>query len=534
MKKISRIFCLILAVCMLLSMAACGGKDDGTGTANSGGTKTEEQSGGQKTESGGEAQIGKTDIVFANASDINSADPANVSDSTSLTLCKHIYCTLLNLDNEGNVGPGLAESYDIVGDDEYVFHLNEKACFADGTPITAQDVVFTYERARNCAQSKSLLSRLDSITADNEHQVTIKLTEPYALFIYIVANGRLSILSEKAVTAAGDAYGDIDNILSSGAYTMTEWAANDHYKLERNENYWGEMPVTTSITMRVVPEGTARSIMLETGEVDLVYIVDPADVSVLGENKEVTLYRGLSNSVEVIGFNLQNEYLSDIRVRQAISMVINKQEIVDVVQEGNAVVANSILNKNIPGWSEDVHDQPYDIEKAKELMKEAGYENGFTIHHYFFNNTRNRIAQMLQAMLAEINIDLDICAVEGSALFDYLDNGKHDSYDISSGNSNFDCNYTFYNSFHSDNIGASNYIFLNDPDMDKKIEDAARIIDDGEREAAYIELQQEIMDEAYVVPLYYPISTSGARADLKGFAQAANGIYWLGNCYYEK
>ena len=517
MEKINKWLCLLLALCMVMSMLVGCGE-----------TKTDTK------EESKEPSIGKTDIVFANASDIASIDPHKVSDNTSITMLKHVYCTLLDLDNEGNLIPDLAESYEWASDTEVVFKLKENATFADGTPIKASDVKFSLERAKNMAKVKSLVVKLDSVTVDNDYQVTLKLTEPYAVFIYMLANSRLSILSEAAVTAAGDAYGDVDNVVASGAYIMSEWAANDHYTLTRNDNYWGELPVTTSITCRVVPEGTARSIMLETGEVDLVYSVDATTISSLEGNSDVTLVQGLASSVEVIGFNLNNEALQDERVRQAISMAINKQQIIDVVQQGNAIAANSILNKTIPGWSEDVADLPYDVEKAKELMKEAGYyDEGITVKHYFFNATRNRIAQMIQAMLAEINVTVDICSVEGSALLERIGQGEHDTYDISSGNTNFNADTTFYNMFHSDNIGSSNYIFLNDPDMDERIESIARIIDDDERNAAYKELQQDIMDTAYVLPLYYPISTVGIRSDLKGFEIAASGCYDLCNLYYE-
>ncbi len=544
MKKFSKLLCLVLAMCMVFSMmAACGAtkteepkkEETKTEEPKKEETKKEEPKEEDKKEESAAPAVGKTDIVFANASDIASIDPHKVSDNTSITMLKHVYCTLLDLDNEGNLIPDLAESYKWTSDTEVVFKLNEKAIFADGTPITANDVKFSLERAKDMAKVKSLVVKLDSVTVDNDHQVTVKLTEPYAVFIYMLANSRLSILSEAAVTAAGDAYGDVDNVVASGAYSMAEWAANDHYTLKRNDNYWGEMPVTTSITCRVVPEGNARAIMLETGEVDLVYSVDATTISSLEGNPDIELVQGLASSVEVIGFNLENEALQDERVRQAISMAINKDEIIAVVQQGNAIAANSILNKTIPGWSEDVKDLPYDVEKAKELMKDAGYyDQGITISHYFFNATRNRIAQMIQAMLAEINVTVDICAVEGSALFDCLGNGDHDTYDISSGNTNFNADTTFYNMFHSDNIGSSNYIGLNDPEMDERIESIARIIDDAERNAAYKELQQDIMDTAYVVPLYYQISTVGINSELKGFEIAASGCYDLCNLYYEK
>ena len=128
--------------------------------------------------------------------------------------------------------------------------------------MTAQDVKFSLDRAKGMPKTKSNTSKIEEVTVNGDHEVTIKLTEPYAAFKTIVTQHNLSILSEKAVTEAGDSYGDVDNLLGSGPFKVTEWVPNDHYTLVRNDNYWGEMPIATSITCRVIPEEVpARSLL---------------------------------------------------------------------------------------------------------------------------------------------------------------------------------------------------------------------------------------------------------------------------------
>ena len=394
----ARSMAALMGAAMVLT--ACGGGNTTAPTtgASSGG---ETQTASESAESG---KITKTDIVVGQASDIVTLDPAGQQDTTSGVLMKHAYSTLLDVDNEGKVVPDLAESYEMKSDTEYVFKLREDACFWDGTPVTAQDVKFSLDRAKGMPKTKSNTSKIEEVTVNGDHEVTIKLTEPYAAFKTIVTQHNLSILSEKAVTEAGDSYGDVDNLLGSGPFKVTEWVPNDHYTLVRNDNYWGEMPIATSITCRVIPEGSARTIALEAGEIDVVWSVDPTDCANVESNPDVKLLSQPSTGIDYVGMNTQKEKFSDKRVRQAINYALDKQAFVDTIIEGRGLVANSYINAAIPGWTDEVEAYPYDPEKAKELLAEAGYPDGFECSIFVNGDLRTRSAQILQAQLADVGI----------------------------------------------------------------------------------------------------------------------------------
>lgn len=538
MKK-TKLLSLALTGAMVLSLAACGSSDNGTAGTTAAAAGTEAAAGGETSAAAAGAEstgnIGRTDIVFAMSGDIVALDPAGQQDTTSSVILKHIYSTLLDTDNDGNLVPDLAESWEMSEDGtSFTYHLREDACFSDGTPVTAQDVKFTYDRAKEMPKTKSNTSKIKEVVVDNDHQVTIYLTEQYAPFKTIVTNSNLSIVSEAAVTAAGDSYGDVDNILGSGPFVCTEWTPNDHYTLVRNENYWGEMPITTTITCRVIPEGSARTIALETGEVDLVWSVDAIDCANVEANSDLLLLSQPSSSIEYVGMNTTKEIFADKRVRQAINYALDKQAFVDTIIEGRGQVANSYINSAIPGYDPEQECYPYDPEMAKQLLAEAGYPDGFDCKIYVNGDVRTRSAQVLQAQLAEVGINVEIFTYEWGALLDSLNAGEHEMFLLGWSNSSFDADSSTYQLFHSSNHGATgNRAFLTDATIDELIEEAAKEMDDSKRNELYKEIQTTLKDLAPWVPLYYRDDNVGIRADLKGFELHKGANHYLGNCHYE-
>ncbi len=529
-----------LAGAMVLGLTACGNSNstDTTTAAAAAGTEAAgTEAAGKETTAAAEStgNIGKTDIVFAMQGDIVALDPANQQDTTSSVILKHIYSTLLDTDDDGNLVPDLAESWEMAEDGtSFTYHLREDACFSDGTPVTAQDVKFTYDRAKEMPKTKSNTSKIQEVVVDNDHQVTIKLTEKYAPFKTIVTSSNLSIVSEAAVTAAGDAYGDVNNILGSGPFVCTEWTPNDHYVLTRNENYWDEMPIATTITCRVIPEGSARTIALETGEVDLVWNVDAIDCVNVEANQDLKLLSQPSSSIEYVGMNTTKEIFADQRVRQAINYALDKEVFVDTIIEGRGQIANSYINSAIPGYDPDQEGYPYDPEKAKELLVEAGYPDGFDCKIYVNGDTRTRSAQVLQAQLAEIGINVEIFTYEWGALLDSLNAGEHEMFILGWSNSSFDADSSTYQLFHSSNHGATgNRAFLTDDKVDEMITAAAMEMDNDKRNEIYKELQTHLKELAPWVPLYYRNDNVGIRADLKGFSLNKGANHYLGNCHYE-
>ena len=504
----ARSMAALMGAAMVLT--ACGGGNTTAPTtgASSGG---ETQTASESAESG---KITKTDIVVGQASDIVTLDPAGQQDTTSGVLMKHAYSTLLDVDNEGKVVPDLAESYEMKSDTEYVFKLREDACFWDGTPVTAQDVKFSLDRAKGMPKTKSNTSKIEEVTVNGDHEVTIKLTEPYAAFKTIVTQHNLSILSEKAVTEAGDSYGDVDNLLGSGPFKVTEWVPNDHYTLVRNDNYWGEMPIATSITCRVIPEGSARTIALEAGEIDVVWSVDPTDCANVESNPDVKLLSQPSTGIDYVGMNTQKEKFSDKRVRQAINYALDKQTFVDTIIEGRGLVANSYINAAIPGWTDEVEAYPYDPEKAKQLFDEAMSEEGLDkltlTMHYSDTELMAQMSEFLQQSWPKLfgadRFELKLQAMPANQLSQVKRGWQTNpaSYELSwggwVGNDLAPWNaFKYWTSFYSN----KNEPFINE-EFDK-VFNAANFADDrfdeGVRLKEVAEMERLLIEPANVIPV---------------------------------
>lgn len=536
MRKTSMTKVAAATVAAAMMLTACGGGSSTTTTtaaaANNGGEAAATEA------ASGEGTITDTDIVIAMGADIVTMDPANQNDTTSSVFMNHAYNRLTKINDDGELIGDLATSWDIENDGiDYVFHLDENAKFSDGTPVTAEDVKFTYDRAKESAKTKSDVAAVSEVIVDDEHTVRIRLVSQYAPFLGKTTDTGLCILSKahvEEIESAGGVYGDIDTVLGSGPFIPTEWVQNDHYTLVRNENYWGEMPIATSIEVRVIPEGSARTIALEAGEVDIVWNVDAIDCVNVESNPDVTLLSQPSSSIEYIGMNTSKEKFSDVRVRQAINMAVNQQEFIDAIIEGRGTPANSYINSMIPGWTDEVSAWEYNVEKAKELLAEAGYPDGFDTTIYVNGDTRTRSATILQAQLAEVGINLEISTYEWGALLEILTAGDHEMFILGWSNGSFDADSSVYQLFHSDNWGATgNRAWLDDAEIDSMIEAAQVELDETKRLEIYKDIQIRLHELCPWVPLYYKDDSVGIRADLKGFRLHKGASHYAGNAHYE-
>lgn len=479
------------------------------------------------------ASAGRTDIVVAVSSDIQSMDPAAGVDSPSALLNKHIYNGLVKIDENKQVVSDLAESFEMVDDVTYKFRLKEGVLFHNGEELKASDVKFTLERCKTMPRAMSNAAAIDHVSVEGDYECTIHLSRPYPSLLYILNDTSMKILSEKAVTEAGDAYGEAP--VGTGPFKFKEWVPNDHWSLERFDDYFAGPAMASSITTRIIPEGSARCIALETGEVDVILNVDPTDADNIDANPDLELESHPAASVEYLAFNTQKEPLNDVRVRQAITYAINRQEFLDVIIEGRGEVATSFIAKTLPGWNEEVKPYPQDIEKAKALLAEAGYPDGLALKIYVSGDVRSRSAQIAQAQLKQIGVELDINVYEWGAFQDAINSGEHDLLILGWTNTTCDPEYSLAPLFHSKNCGAGgNRAFLKDEMLDALIDAASMETDESLRLSTYKEIQSYLNEICPWVPLYTKYDMVGRRKDLNGFEYNKNtAIHTLTNCHYE-
>lgn len=534
-----KVTAMVMAASMILAACSSGGQTAATTAATeapkSADTTTTAAAGTEASEAKKEEPkaAGRDAIIVAVSSDIKSMDPATGVDSPSAILNKHVYNGLTKIDENKKVVGDLAESFEMVDDVTYRFKLKEGVMFHNGEELKASDVKFTLERCKTMPKAMSNASAIESVSVEGDYDLTVHLNRPYPALLYILNDTSLKIVNEKAVTEAGEVYGE--NPVGTGPFKFKEWVPNDHWTLERFDGYFDGPAMASSITTKIIPEGSARCIALETNEVDLILSVDPVDAGNVESNPELVLESWPAPSVEYLAFNTQKEPLNDVRVRQAITYALNRQEFVDTIIEGRGEVATSFIAKTLPGWNEDVKPYPQDLEKAKALLAEAGYADGIDINIYVSGDVRNRSAQVVQAQLKEIGVNVDINVYEWGAFQDAINAGQHDMLILGWTNTTCDPDYSTTPLFHSKNCGASgNRAFLKDDKLDAMIDAASSETDDTKRMQGYKDIQAYLNEICPWVPLYYKHDMVGRRKDLAGFEfNKSTALHTLTNCHYE-
>ena len=447
-------------------------------------------------------------------------------------ILSQIYDTLMYMNPDGSHDPEprIAESYEISDDGlDYTFHLRNDVTFHNGTPLTAKDVKFSLELCKDSEYQGSMVTGLDSVETPDDYTVVCHLSNPYSPFMLGVC--QVNIASKDYYDSSADEFAT--NPVGSGPYKYTGRSKGSNITLEAYDGYYrGEAPIK-EVNFEVIPDQSTTAIALQTGEVNFATI-ESSTIAQLSANPNIEIAEVANSGFTYVSMNTEKEPFNDVKVRQAINYALDKQTFVDTIIEGRGLVANSYINAAIPGWTDEVEAYPYDPEKAKELLAEAGYPDGFECSIFVNGDLRTRSAQILQAQLADVGIKVDISTYEWGALLDTLNAGEHEMFLLGWSNTSFDPDGSTYQLFYSGNHGATgNRAFFSNDKVDELILSAQRESEESKRMELYKELQFVLHDESPWCPLYYKNDNVGVRADLKGFKLHKGAQHYLGNCHYE-
>lgn len=318
------------------------------------------------------------------------------------------------------------------------------------------------------------------------------------------------------------------NPVGSGPYKFVEWKQGDSVKLEAFDDYYAGAPATKYLQMKVIPEAAQRTIALETGEIDLAYDIIANDKDKVADNADLQLLEAPSLSCYYVTMNMNQKPFDDIRVREAINLAIDRQLLVDTIINGAGQVADAIIAPDVFGYSSPGAYE-YDPEKAKELLAEAGYADGFdTSICVNDNQERTEACQAIQAMLAEVGINCEVEVMEFGSFIDKTSAGDFDMGFMGWVTSTIDADYTYYSLEHSSQQGAAgNRSFLADPDVDKLVEEGRSNTDSAAREKIYADLAVKLKEINNNAPLYYSSILVGASNKVENFVVDPIGYHKL-------
>lgn len=416
----------------------------------------------------------------------------------------------------------LAESYEYVTPTELVMKLRPSAAFNDGVPFTAENVKHQIDWIRdpaNGAWSAGWLTPLERVEVVDEHTVKWVFKEPWAGFEGIMANVPGYALGMHALAKDADAYGKSPT--SSGAYVVEDYSPDNYLKLKRNPNWWfakasgnPDMPYFDGIHITNIPDPAVRLANLRAGTIDMLTL-DKSQFRQMSVDKNFNVYRQPVPSVVGLRFNTQKGVLQDKRIRQAISMAIDRQAIIAGTQFGLGRVASGMYPED--HWAHNPALEPvvYDPEGARALLAEAGYADGLTIRGYYVNTTAAQgMVEAIKTMLAQVGIDWQVDLLAPTAASARMESAD---YDLAQGGWQwiYDPHLAAFGSYHPQ--GGFNHGRSNNPKLIELIEKGRTEVDPEKRRAVYHQLEENVYNEYEDVFLFWEETAFAMSKKLRGY-----------------
>lgn len=516
-----KILSLVLVMLLILTcFAGCGG--------NSGSASPSEAP--QQGESQSQvAASGPKEMKMGLEADVASLDPRNASSTVTASVLAHMFNKLVKSDADMNIEPDLAKSYEQIDDLTWRFHLRDDVTFHDGSKFTSEDVVFTFDSLKDKDKKWRLSTDFSFMTATavDDYTVDISTETPYPGLLLRL--NYVMILPKAYVEKVGDEAFALSPV-GSGPYTFVDRAKDEYIVCQAYDNYFGGKPNIDKITFNVIPEVAARVAALEAGEVMMSAAIPSVEATRLSSSDNINIVNYPTSRVAFLNFNLLvDSPLKDIRVRQAINYAINRDKLIQGVLDGYANKIASLSCPEYDGYDANIKGYDYDLEKAKTLMAEAGYPDGFTIEGSYSQSTANAADVMLYLsdQLAQIGIKMELREQEANQQREMISAGTVSPlYMNAIGGPYANIDLIAKLVFSSN----ERYSTIADPEFDALREKAASALDKTERDQLNSQLQQMQIDKAYSAVLYQPSGIYGCSKKLIGWQPRADEMKLFYNC----
>jgi peptide/nickel transport system substrate-binding protein len=474
----------------------------------------------------------KSNVIFtiARSTDAQILDPGNATAEGDIDIVFHIFDGLVQFKNHDlEVEPALATDWAVSDDGKtWTFNLREGVVFHDGTKFNADSVVQSFMRILDedheyYGMIQGGYSYLDYLMGDvikevvevGEYEVKFELNQRFAPFLTYLGYYSQFIVSP---TALGEQGGDfIKNPVGTGPFKFESWQRGEYVRLTANEDYWGDKPEIDTLVFKVVPESSTRLMELQSGQVDVIKNIDPAQLDTINKNKDLELLSIAGANLFFISLNTTKEPFDNEKVRQAVNHAVDTERIVNFIYEGSGTRAINFLPPTIFSFDDTAGPYEYNPERAKALLEEAGYPDGFEMKLHTFQHARTYVSQPVQATelvaadLRKIGINVEIVTNEWATHADIMNNLKHDAsltgwFDIP-----YPSNFLKTLALEGSRTG------FNPEELQELALAAWATYDSDEQQKLYQELQHKLHQAAPIIPIAHNNYTAAIRSNVKGF-----------------
>ncbi|MEX2500797.1 MAG: ABC transporter substrate-binding protein [Trueperaceae bacterium] len=455
-------------------------------------------------------------VIIAQGTDVASLDPQRQNDAFSTSVLSNVFDTLIYRDADLDLVPGLATEWRTVNDTTWELELRQDVTFHDGSSFGADDVVFSLLRPKDDELGSPLASRfavIDDVEATGPYTVRVHTVDPYPLL-----PARLSewFIVSQAYVEGHDAQTVSAEPVGTGAYRFVEWVKDDRLVLEANPDHWRGTPDVQQVTFRPIPELSTRVAALQSGDVDLITNVPAIRTDAVENDPDLNLRSVPSTYIQYVALDgTKNEALDDPRVRRAIQYATNVSDIIEFLFDGNALKIAVPLAHGTFGVNEEIEPYPYDPERARELLAEAGYEDGieFELDAPTGRYAQDQeVAEALVGQWSEVGIDVDLNINEWSVQLTKYRAGDQlaDAHYMGWGTSTFDADDILWGGF-ANQPTKNNW---HHPRVTDLVSEARTTLDPDRRQELYAEAQEIIVDQLPWLILFQQVDLYGVRSDL--------------------
>ncbi|MGY5799804.1 ABC transporter substrate-binding protein [Rhizobium sp. LEGMi12c] len=474
------------------------------------------------------------DLTVGLAASTTSMDPQFYVVGPNSAMARNIFDGLVNQDEKQRLQPALALSWKTIDDTTWEFKLRPNVKFHDGSDFTADDVVASIKRvplaSKNSPSSfAAYIKAITEVTAVDPLTVRIKTDGPTPLLLNNLS--RIAILPAKMRDITTEEMNSGKGVIGTGPFKFVSWTPDDNVVLARNDAYWGEKAAWDKVTFKIFKNSSARVAAMLAGDVDMIESIPTADTRRLQASDQLKVVNVAGNRIMYLHMDQARDVspfakgpdgknpLLKPEVRRALSLSINREALVDRIMDGQGVPAGQLVPEGYFGYDPSIKVDPYDPNKAKELLAKAGYPNGFSLTFHASNDrypNDSKVAQAIGQFFSRVGIKTEVATLPGSVYFTRASNLE---FSFIMGGAAVETGEAsgvlgpILETF-GDKAGQGNRGRYSNPEFDKALNEARSTLDDGKREELLRKATEIAMNDLGVIPIFYLANTWAVKKDL--------------------